>query len=218
MENIKTINDAQKYLTWLLFSFKGRLNRKPFWVFIISISLLSRLIGHLSNTAEIVFLMVVIWPVIAVLTKRWHDREKNGWWSLLIIFPPLLGLFWVVVEAGIAPGAGGTNKYGPNPLGISHSKDVQPTNYAAISFLFSIVSFLILIFFSIEIYKESTSAFKAIGDFAITLMTISSVSGMGVLIGIIGVTKKQIIWSALAILSNLATMILPLYIGDNLGK
>ena len=86
-------------LTYLLFSVKGRINRKAFWVanaiscFIIILnSLLTLLIvGLLSDEPvmpgfleAVVFIAIVMffiswWPQVAIKVKRYHDLGMTGW-------------------------------------------------------------------------------------------------------------------------------------------
>ena len=55
-----------------------------------------------------------IWMYFAVTTKRFHDRGKSGWWALLI-FIPVVGQIWVLLECGFMEGANGDNAFGPQP-------------------------------------------------------------------------------------------------------
>jgi uncharacterized membrane protein YhaH (DUF805 family) len=57
----------------------------------------------------------MLYSVFAVYAKRWHDRDKSGWWSLIILVP-IIGGIWFLVECGILPGTPGANQYGPDPL------------------------------------------------------------------------------------------------------
>ncbi len=62
---------------------------------------------------------LIVYPSTAYLglalnAKRWHDRNKSGWWSLLGLIP-VLGLFLIVFELGCYKGTSGPNKYGPDP-------------------------------------------------------------------------------------------------------
>ena len=52
---------------------------------------------------------------IIVGIKRWHDRDKSGWWSL-IAFIPLIGFLWVLIECGFLAGTSGSNRFGEDPL------------------------------------------------------------------------------------------------------
>ncbi len=107
----------------LLFSFDGRINRGKFWLgaiglyavpwilwliaFAIGSSVLYTLVGILT--------LLVIWPALAISVKRWHDRDKSGWW-ILIGFVPLIGGLWALIETGFLEGTKGDNQYGPDPL------------------------------------------------------------------------------------------------------
>jgi uncharacterized membrane protein YhaH (DUF805 family) len=51
------------------------------------------------------------WPTVALYVKRWHDRGKSGWWTLLLLFPVIWDL-WVTFECGFFRGDQGPNKYG----------------------------------------------------------------------------------------------------------
>lgn len=62
-----------------------------------------------------ILILVMIYPSLAVYTKRWHDRNKSGWWSLIMIIP-VVGAIWILVELGIMRGTDGENRYGPDPL------------------------------------------------------------------------------------------------------
>jgi uncharacterized membrane protein YhaH (DUF805 family) len=107
----------------LLFQFDGRINRAKFWLAGISIyvafwilmsvavatdsSALRSMVGLLS--------ILSIWPYLAVAIKRWHDRDKSGWWVLITLIP-IIGFIWALVETGFLVGTAGPNQYGPDPL------------------------------------------------------------------------------------------------------
>ena len=61
----------------------------------------------------IVFLIIGFWVNLATITKRFHDRNKSGWWTALA-FVPLIGTLWILVECGFLKGSRGDNKYGPD--------------------------------------------------------------------------------------------------------
>jgi uncharacterized membrane protein YhaH (DUF805 family) len=101
-------------MSQLLFSFTGRLNRKPYWlttlclilIFLVIIALLfvvggaSILSGDLSGLGVALVIIVLLyipllWIGLALGAKRLHDRNKSGWW---------LVLFWIV--PAILQGAG----------------------------------------------------------------------------------------------------------------
>lgn len=58
--------------------------------------------------------LLIIWPSLAIQVKRWHDRDKSGWWVLIGLIA-VIGGIWVLVECGFLPGTAGTNRFGPPP-------------------------------------------------------------------------------------------------------
>lgn len=54
------------------------------------------------------------WSTYAVTARRWHDRDKSGWWSL-IAFVPFIGPMWIFIECGFLPGTRGANRFGDAP-------------------------------------------------------------------------------------------------------
>jgi uncharacterized membrane protein YhaH (DUF805 family) len=55
--------------------------------------------------------LLFLWPQYAIATKRWHDRGKSGWWSLIVLVP-IVGGLWALIELGFLPGEEGVNAYG----------------------------------------------------------------------------------------------------------
>ncbi|WP_448203972.1 DUF805 domain-containing protein [Azospirillum sp. sgz302134] len=109
-------------MSWseFLLSFKGRINRKPYWLFALAAFVLSIVVAILDSNSEVpvftaVFNVLLIWPSLAVGVKRWHDRNKSGWW-MLIMFIPLLGFLWTIVECGFLRGTEGPNRFGDSPV------------------------------------------------------------------------------------------------------
>jgi uncharacterized membrane protein YhaH (DUF805 family) len=45
-------------------------------------------------------------PSILVDIKRWHDRDKSGWW-MPILFVPIIGAIWLFLA-----GTPGPNRFG----------------------------------------------------------------------------------------------------------
>ncbi|MEO6015159.1 MAG: DUF805 domain-containing protein [Devosia sp.] len=72
--------------------------------------LLQDLLMHVFLPMAIIALLFM-WPTYALATKRWHDRGKSGWWSL-IGFVPIIGALWMFIELGFLGGEDGTNYYG----------------------------------------------------------------------------------------------------------
>lgn len=67
-----------------LFSIKGRIGRRDFWIWIaiwlVTMSALFTLAGsNLLNLQTAAFIIVcLLWPTAAVVVKRLHDRGKSG--------------------------------------------------------------------------------------------------------------------------------------------
>jgi uncharacterized membrane protein YhaH (DUF805 family) len=117
-------------MSQLLFSFSGRLNRKPYWlttlclilVFLVLITVVfvvggaSILSGDLSGLGAMIIILVLLyipllWIGLALGAKRLHDRNKSGWWLLLFWFLPAIlqgageqidGIGIVLTLAGLA--------------------------------------------------------------------------------------------------------------------
>jgi uncharacterized membrane protein YhaH (DUF805 family) len=123
---------------WLFTSFEGRINRAKFWAGVIILWLVSIIINltiaevfvaqydplqvfpTMAPLAWIVWLLAAVaiaYMSLAVFAKRWHDRNKSGWWSLIILVP-FIGSIWALVECGCLPGTEGPNRYGPDPLAV----------------------------------------------------------------------------------------------------
>jgi uncharacterized membrane protein YhaH (DUF805 family) len=109
----------------IFFSFKGRIGRKTYWLSILGIIVFWMLVGALTAitggngepNAVVMGLIILlyipfIWICLAIPVKRWHDRNKSGWW-VLIGFVPIIGTIWTFVENGCLSGDEGPNNYGP---------------------------------------------------------------------------------------------------------
>ncbi len=106
---------------YLLTSYEGRINRAKFWAGVgvfIAIGIVGAIIDGIlgaNGIISIIISLAMIYFAFALYAKRWHDRDKSGWWSL-IIFVPIIGSIWLLVECGILPGTQGANRFGPDPL------------------------------------------------------------------------------------------------------
>lgn len=90
-----------------LFSIKGRIGRRDFWIWIaiwlVTMSALFTLAGsNLLNLQTAAFIIVcLLWPTAAVVVKRLHDRGKSGLWALLMI------LAWMLLAGKLGDAAAG---------------------------------------------------------------------------------------------------------------
>ena len=92
----------------ILFSFQGRVNRQIWWAsfvfgtFIIAVSSFLDLCilgkGHFS-CLTLIAIAIIGWPMLAIQVKRFHDRNKSGWWSLVGLVP-YVGTLWIIIELG----------------------------------------------------------------------------------------------------------------------
>jgi uncharacterized membrane protein YhaH (DUF805 family) len=120
----------------LLFGVRGRITRAKFWLVALGILVIEALlftaiggaaamsgdpdkalaaIGPIASLVLFFFGIVATWISVAVAIKRFHDRDKSGWW-VLIIFVPVIGALWYLIECGFLRGTDGHNKYGHDPL------------------------------------------------------------------------------------------------------
>jgi len=120
----------------LLFSFQGRVNRAKFWlvalgIFVAEIIVFAAIgggaamsgdpeqamaaIGPIAGIVLLAVGVVAFWISLAVAVKRYHDRNKTGWWVLIVLVPVIGGL-WYLIECGFLRGTAGSNAYGPDPL------------------------------------------------------------------------------------------------------
>jgi uncharacterized membrane protein YhaH (DUF805 family) len=123
-------------MTTLLFGFQGRTNRAKFWLVALAIFVVEAILfavlgsnvamaddpqealarmGPVTSIVLLLFGILVTWISIAVGIKRFHDRNKSGVW-ILIIFVPVIGGLWYLIECGFLRGTAGPNDYGPDPL------------------------------------------------------------------------------------------------------
>lgn len=109
----------------LLFAFDGRINRAKFWLGLVSVWVALIIFGGIAGAMNssfgwLIFGIVyvgVIWVGLAVSIKRWHDRDKSGWWVLIGLIP-IIGALWALIETGFLEGTDGPNQYGPDPLAV----------------------------------------------------------------------------------------------------
>ena len=111
----------------VLFSPNGRVPRRVFWAGMVTWTLLHAILANAldylvdySGLPLFVPLAVallygpLIWSVVVLIVKRWHDRGKSGSW-LFVYFIPIAGPIWSFVELGCLRGTVGNNRYGADP-------------------------------------------------------------------------------------------------------
>jgi uncharacterized membrane protein YhaH (DUF805 family) len=112
-------NGRMPTVQWIrfLFSFEGRVNRRAYLLrFVLPLLLIEIALAVLVppldfNTAMVSLLLVSLWPTIAVGAKRCHDRDRSGWFQLVILVP-IVGWLWLMFELCFLRGTSGQNRFG----------------------------------------------------------------------------------------------------------
>ena len=68
--------------------------------------------GAMATPALLPVFAVIAWLGLVSNIRRYHDRNKSGWW-LLFGFIPLIGALWQIIELGFLSGTPDDNDYGP---------------------------------------------------------------------------------------------------------
>lgn len=114
------------------FSPSGRASRSQYWLrfmapyfviyFVLEIA--AGLVDEDSTAHTVlsavlgIFVLVALWPSIAILIKRIHDRNKPGWFCLILYGPVTLFVVLLIVWlAGAISTAAETGTFSPPPLG-----------------------------------------------------------------------------------------------------
>jgi uncharacterized membrane protein YhaH (DUF805 family) len=114
----------------IFFGIRGRIGRQEWWLSHLAqwISVTAAALGLIAlvgpkvegqdlPTWAVIFIVIayllLIWTSICINTKRWHDRDKSGWWQLITLVP-IIG-FWGLIENGFLSGTEGSNRFGPDP-------------------------------------------------------------------------------------------------------
>ena len=119
---------SAKSIKEMFFTYRGRLNRKPFILrgFLLSIlsSMMSTVMAEMTEASSVVMHLFALVPLILMVVlgvggfmliiRRWHDLGKSGWLSLLMLVP--LFNFFVLIFLWVKKGTDGPNTYGDDPL------------------------------------------------------------------------------------------------------
>jgi uncharacterized membrane protein YhaH (DUF805 family) len=93
------------------FSPSGRISRSQYWLKFmlpyIGISVVLQIIAAASGPGSalyvvisiilFIFSLVALWPSIAILVKRIHDRNKSGWLCLVLYIPTIIFIILLFV-------------------------------------------------------------------------------------------------------------------------
>ena len=121
----------------IFFGFEGRIRRRTFWLGVAALwfAILLAYYADLLRGVELIALkneddyrfseplwitagvfFGSLWPMLALQIKRWHDRGKSGWWTLLWLVP--FANIYAFVALYFLGSQYGRNAYGPNPKGL----------------------------------------------------------------------------------------------------
>ena len=72
---------------------------------------LVRLVGTLFGIAQLALFIAIL----SANVRRYHDRDKSGWWVLIMLIP-FIGPLWLLIEIGFLRGTRGANRFGADPV------------------------------------------------------------------------------------------------------
>ena len=111
----------------VLFSFSGRISRSEYWLkgvlVLVPVGILSNILFYGTGSGALralgmILSLASLWPCLAILVKRWHDRDRSAWWllTLLIPFVNFVAMIWILAEVWFLKGTDGPNRFGTDPL------------------------------------------------------------------------------------------------------
>ena len=111
---------------YLFLSMDARIGRQTFWMGVLAfivIAVVTYILDMILHTPSVgssgaislIVSLVMIYPSIALSSKRCHDRDKSAW-CILIGLIPIIGAIWAFVEVGCLKGTTGPNRFGPDPV------------------------------------------------------------------------------------------------------
>jgi uncharacterized membrane protein YhaH (DUF805 family) len=137
------------------FGFRGRISRATYWLLVVlwiafgpigmTFVLWATPIGNTKLDSIVLSVLIVAVAIgicvsgLAIGAKRLHDRDRSGWWILLLYAVPAalwiiagkinndlaetilnvigwIPWIWGLVELGLLRGTSGPNRFGPDPL------------------------------------------------------------------------------------------------------
>jgi FAD/FMN-containing dehydrogenase/uncharacterized membrane protein YhaH (DUF805 family) len=106
-------------VTYLLFTFNGRLSKGVFWLASLFYwsafyVLYNLLLFGIGEQATFILYPLLFWIIAATSIKRLHDQGFSGYWLLTILIP-VLGPLWLIWRLGFKKGNYTTNNYGSVP-------------------------------------------------------------------------------------------------------
>lgn len=103
------------------FSFEGRIGRQTYWLkyFLpwLGLNIVAAVIDATTGVPAVglVVGLTGLWVGLAAGAKRCHDRDRTGWFQLILLIP-IIGWIWLLVELGFLKGSEGENRFGSDPV------------------------------------------------------------------------------------------------------
>ena len=118
------LEEAEMMTPKSLLSLDGRISRSTYWRILVPILLIQIGIGFfgrlflarypdLRAVLELGLLLPLLSCLAATTTKRWHDLDKTGWFTLALLIPLVNVL--MILYLGVARSGTGSNSYGEDP-------------------------------------------------------------------------------------------------------
>lgn len=105
-------------------NFEGRARRKEYWMFLL-FNMIASLLCFIADIGlmmavgigglNLLYMLGVLIPSVAVTVRRLHDTGRSGWW-ILVGFVPFVGL--ILLAFMVMDSEPGDNAWGKNPKGI----------------------------------------------------------------------------------------------------
>lgn len=137
-----------------IFSFEGRTSRLAYGITMVLYAYYCSVPFLTGDDAPdyivlawVLFLVPVLWLLLAQGAKRCHDMGHNGWWQLI----PFYG-FWMLFKNGEL----GENKYGPNPKEANGRGNKGSLRGVVV--ILGILAMVILAILFVNNYKNNSNA------------------------------------------------------------
>lgn len=114
------------------FSWKGRINRLPFFIIQLLAGFISGIfeisLDYTNNLIYVILgllIMIISSYIITVTTiKRFHDLDESGWHYFLLLIP--FYNIYINIKLLFFEGSSGSNSYGLNPLRAGYYRNCCP--------------------------------------------------------------------------------------------
>ena len=104
----------------------GRITRSEYWLrghlvlssvsaLLTALTLLAVIFWQANPLLFVLPGLLLMWPALALMIKRLHDRERTAWWLLTLLIPVVnvVTLVWLLIEVLFLGGTPGDNRFGP---------------------------------------------------------------------------------------------------------